>query len=213
VNARMAALLERLGKAVSLPGDAAAERLRKATLLLFTCLTIPAGVVWSVVYLFLGHPLTSLIPLAYALMATISLAHCFATRRYVAFRFIQLALILLWPCLLQWSLGGFVASGAVMLWSVLAPLGAVMFYGPRRSWPWMLGFVLLTIVSGALEWSGAAPAYGFVVSLAPPLPTGVVIAFFVMNVSVGLTLMYLLLGSFVEARDRAEARLVVAHAQ
>ena len=39
----------------------------------------------------------------------------------------QLALILVLPLLLQWSLGGFAASGAVMIWSILSPIGAIMF--------------------------------------------------------------------------------------
>jgi len=46
---------------------------------------------------------------------------------YEFFCFSQLALILVLPLLLQWSLGGFAASGAVMIWSILSPVGAIMF--------------------------------------------------------------------------------------
>jgi guanylate cyclase len=112
MDARITAWLERLARAGALPGDADAERVRKATLMLFAYLTASAGLVWSGVYFLLGQPLAALIPLAYVLIATASLVHVLMTRRYRAFRFVQLAAILLMPVLVQWSLGGFVASGA-----------------------------------------------------------------------------------------------------
>jgi hypothetical protein len=36
---------------------------------------------------------------------------------------------------LQWSLGGFVASSGVMLWALLAPLGALLLQ-PERALGW-----------------------------------------------------------------------------
>jgi len=51
------------------------------------------------------------------------------------FRFTQLSLILLLPSLLQFSLGGFASSITVMIWSILSPVGALMFAGTTRvSW-------------------------------------------------------------------------------
>jgi guanylate cyclase len=55
-----------------------------------------------------------------------------AVRRYRFFLFTQLLLILFLPFLLMIALGGFIKSSAVILWSLLSPLGALLFDAPRR---------------------------------------------------------------------------------
>src|SRR5205823_5538494 len=96
------------------------------------------------------------------------------SKRFGLFRSSQLALMLLLPGLLQWSLGGYVNSSAVVLWATLAPLGALVFQGARQSLPWLVAYVLEVIALGVAD--GALAAH------APPLPPWVVVLFFVMNV-------------------------------
>ncbi|MEE8551376.1 MAG: hypothetical protein V3T08_09015 [Gemmatimonadota bacterium] len=59
-----------------------------------------------------------------------SIAVFAVTRRYSFLRASQLTLILLVPFLLMVTLGGFVNSSAVILWSLLAPLGAIPAWLP-----------------------------------------------------------------------------------
>jgi len=101
------------------------------------------------------------------------------------------------PFLLQWSLGGYVASSAVSLWALVAAIGALFFYTSRESIPWFVLFVALTVVSGVIDpWLSVSPA---------PIPDPVVVAFFVLNVlGVSLTA-YLLLQYSVRERDAAYA--------
>jgi adenylate cyclase len=73
------------------------------------------------------------------------------TKRYAAYRGSQVGLILLLPFLLQWSLGGFVDSGAVALWAFVAPLGALVFYGPRGALAWFGAFLALVAFSAAID--------------------------------------------------------------
>jgi hypothetical protein len=101
--------LRRLAALGAVETDTEEERLRRSTLVLSTCLVCVLSPFWVVTYFELGLPVPASIPLGY-LMVSIALLVWFArTRRYVPFRTIQLALTLLLPFALQWSLGGFVA--------------------------------------------------------------------------------------------------------
>ena len=56
---------------------------------------------------------------------------------------------MLLPFLLQWSLGGYVASSAVSLWALVGALGALFFYSAREADPWFVAFIVLTVVVGS----------------------------------------------------------------
>src|SRR5699024_9858079 len=64
------------------------------------------------------------------------------TRSFGALRAAELTLILVTPWLLALALGGIGPSGGVVLWSFVAPIGAIALDGPRRAAPWMLGFLI-----------------------------------------------------------------------
>jgi hypothetical protein len=99
---------------------------------------------------------------------------------------------LVFPFVLQVSLGGFENSSAVCLWGFTAPLGARLFVGTRQAVPWFVAFVGLVLVSGGID---PALATG-----APHLLSGVVFAAFVLNVLGVATTAYVLLQYFVRAR-------------
>ena len=109
------------------PDDSDETRLRKRLLVASVFLILPAGLIWGAVYLLFGETTAGFLPLLYALLSLLNLLLFSRTRRYETFRFVQLLLILLIPWLLMIVLGGFVASSAVILWGLLAPIGAVIF--------------------------------------------------------------------------------------
>jgi len=115
------------------------------------------------------------------------------------FRTTQLLAFLVLPALLQASLGGFVASSAMILWATFTPLAALALQGLRRSVVWFVAFFVELVVLGLLDPRLSQDAAA--------LPVGLVIAFFVLNV-MGLTLSaYVMLGYFVEQRERARRAL------
>jgi hypothetical protein len=79
------------------------------------------SIIWVGTYLALGLPISAAIPFAYQVVSIASLAVFARTKDYRFFRASQLALIFLLPFLLQWSLGGYVASSAVSLWMTAIP--------------------------------------------------------------------------------------------
>ena len=52
-------------------------------------------------------------------------------------------------------LGGLDDSSSVILWSLLAPLGAVAFDRPKRAWPWFAGVVFATALPFLIADPGA----------------------------------------------------------
>jgi adenylate cyclase len=202
-RARAAGLVDRLARIGVLPDDSEDERLRKSTLTLSSVLIVTLAWVWVITYLMLGLTIPALIPFAYQLASLTSLVYFARTRRYGFFRASQLLLMLLLPFLLQWSLGGYVASSAVSLWALVSPLAAVMFLGADRAFRWFIAFVALTAVSGALEpYLGGIPG-----DIPDPLRT----LFFVLNITGTTVTTFLVLRYFVQQRDRARVALDGEH--
>lgn len=87
-------------------------------------LLMPAGFIWGCMYLLFNEPVAAIIPYSFVVLTAISLRLFRADGNFAAFRFRQLLFILLLPFLLMVALGGFSASSAVILWSILCPIGA-----------------------------------------------------------------------------------------
>jgi hypothetical protein len=112
-----------LGKIGAVPTDTNEQRLQKTLLVASTIMMASFAVGWGALYLAVGKPLSAAIPLVYAGASFVSLSIFARARRYDFFRVSQLALSLFLPFFLMLSLGGFVGSGAVILWSLTSPLG------------------------------------------------------------------------------------------
>jgi serine phosphatase RsbU (regulator of sigma subunit) len=201
-KSRLNSWINRLPINEALPSDTDGQRLRKSVLLLLVIIYTILGVLWGVGYMALGLPLAGSFPLGYSIISAVSLAYFFRSKRYKFFCRSQLALILILPFLLQLSLGGFAASGAVILWAILSPIGALMFAGTTRALPWFLAYVLLLVVSNLI--SGTPPKS----SLLSPV---VVVSSFVMNISAVSAIVFFLLKFFVQAREKAMADLDNEH--
>ena len=107
------------------------------------------GVPWAGWYYFqLGLIRPAVILFGYAAVSAIALIQFLITRRAALFQTVEVVLLLLVPFLIQGMAGGFAGSGAVIIWSILSPLCALMFYGARWSLPWFAAYLLLVFVSG-----------------------------------------------------------------
>ena len=160
--------------------------------------------VWVGTYLALGLWVAALIPLAYQVITVVALGLLARTKRYELFRAVQLALWLLLPFLLQWSLGGFVDSSAVCLWALVAPLGALVFHGPKQAIPWFAAFVAMLAVSAGLD--GSLPDRG------DEIPDRLATAFFGLNLAAPSLTAFAILEYFVRLlnaeRERSERLLL-----
>jgi guanylate cyclase len=172
--------------------DTEEVRLRKTLLVAGSLMFIFAGALWGILYIALGQPQAGFIPMSYAVISLLSVAVFGLTHRYYFFRSSQLVLILLLPFLLMITLGGFVNSSGVILWSLLSPFGALLFDTPRRAYRWMIGYLGLVIFSGFIQRQ---------VPNLHPLPASVITFFFVMNISVVSIITIVLLAYFVRQKN------------
>src|SRR5574339_430093 len=130
------------------PEDSDEARLQKTLLTLGSFMFIAAGALWGLLYFYFGEYIAGSIPLGYAAISSVSVIVFHWSRRYRFFLFSQLLLILFLPFLLMIALGGFVRSSAVILWSLLSPLGAMLFDQPRQSMRWLAAYLGLAVISG-----------------------------------------------------------------
>ncbi len=174
------------------PNDTDEVRLQKSSLVLGSFMFIIAGTLWGVLYFLFGQPLAGSIPLSYAIVSCLSVIVFHLTRRYGFFRFSQLLFILLLPFLLMLALGGFVKSSAVILWSLISPLGALIFDEPRQALRWLAAYLGLITLSGFLESHPLASS---------SLSATVVTVFFVMNLGTVSAIAVTLLAFFVSQKN------------
>ena len=185
----------------TLPDDGEDERLQKASLVLTAVMITTMAIVWVATYASLGLYLSAAIPFAYQLITILSLIGLARSGRFDLFRTSQLALILLLPMLLQWSLGGFVASSGVLLWALISPLGALVL--TLRPMPWFLAYLTLTAFSGAID-PILTPA---------DIPAPISVVFFVLNVGGVSVVVFFLLRYFTRglAEEKAKSETLLSN--
>jgi len=174
------------------PNDDDDIRLQKSLLVVCAFPFMAAGVGWGLLYVFSNESLAGAIPLSYSFISLLSILHFGQTRQYRFFRFSQLTLILLLPFFLMVALGGFINSSAVILWSLICPLGALLFDEPRHAPRWFLAFAVLVTISGFLQ------PY---VRLTNNLSSGLVILFFVINLLGVGSLVFMMVYYFVGQKN------------
>jgi len=175
------------------PGEDEETRRRKIQFTIASILVAPAGLAWSALYFAYGERAVAAIPLAYAVLTLLDLLVLIRLRRYELFRRFQQLLILVLPFALQLALGGFVGSSLGIVWAFIAVLMALLFGGAREAVWWFLAYLSAIVVAAWLE-----PHLG----IDNRLPTGLVLALFVLNIGAVSTIAFVVLRSFVTDRRR-----------
>jgi guanylate cyclase len=189
-------LLEWLGSIGADPNDDVESRKRKALLVYLAALILPISLVWGVLYLALGAP-AGAVALAYFVTSLISIGLFARTRNFELLLRIQLLDITLAPTLSMFPTAGFLVSGAVGLWGILGPLGALVFGSVRSSVRWFVLFVVAFLAAGiAGELTGGLSR----------LPTWFSTTMLALNVVVGGTVVFTLLAVFAQQRQDAQDR-------
>lgn len=132
------------------------RQLQKNTLFLLSGSCTIAGTLWGwlLVYILGGYEEPVFYPWFFAVVVSIAMLVAKVTDWYRLLLLVQLTLIFIVPALLQYSLGGYLDSGAVILWSMLAPIGALLFQSIRSALNWFYAFVLLLFGMYSLEVRG-----------------------------------------------------------
>jgi guanylate cyclase len=194
-------LLARIINSGAAPADTEDERAAKAILIAASLLIAALSNIWSITLLALHRPWSALIPFVYQVFTYVGV---FGTRRhFAAYRDLQLGIMLVLPALLQGTLGGFVSSGAMIVWA-FAPAISSQLFG-ARPWPWVVGFVAVAIGSGIAD--------PWLEENVTPLPRAASLVFFVINVIGAVAATFLAVRFFIAQRDLARAELETERAR
>ncbi|MEA2673978.1 MAG: adenylate cyclase [Chloroflexota bacterium] len=184
------AAVTRLSKLGADAGDDDEARLRKGLLVLLAVGVWPISLTWATLFLALGS-WTGLFAAAYLAISVASIVLFARTGNARLLLRIQLLDILIAPTISMAPLGGFLGSGAVGLWGLLAPLGALVFNGVRSGARWYVAFVVLFLGSGIA---------GSVIGPIAPVPEWFANVILALNVVVGGTVFFTLLAIFYQQR-------------
>ena len=167
-------------------------------------LILPVAALWGAVYLAFGSPV-GVVPLVYFGILLGAIAVFSRTRDFSRLLRVGQVDILLAPTLSMIPLGGFLKSGGVGLWGILAPLAALVFSDVGSARRWYVAYLVVFLGSGtAGELSG--PFWS-------PLPAWFTSAMLALNIAVGGTIVFTLLAVFASQRRAALAALRLEQAK
>ena len=189
------------------PDDDAETRLKKSLLIFATGLVSLGSMLWLFLYWQMGPKFSSTAPFVFQLLLVSNLIFFLKSGNFNFFRYSQLALFLFMPFVVQWSIGNFITASGISLWGLLAPIGAVLFFGVRESAAWFFAYIFLTALSGFFD-------YFLADSMVPSgtqVPIRVSVFFFALNFAAVSTIVYLLLRYSTQEKSKAQASLEETH--
>ncbi|RLJ63753.1 adenylate/guanylate cyclase domain-containing protein [Sulfurisoma sediminicola] len=198
--------IERLRSAGIEASDPFELRLNKALLMLATGLISVTSMLWLTIYWVLGPQLSSTLPFVFQLLLVANMLLYIGTRNFNFFRITQTALFLFMPFVVQWTIGNFITASGISLWGLLAPVGAVLFFGVGESVAWFFAWCFMIALSGMFDFLLADAASA---TLAVPVRTSVV--FFALNFIAVSTIVYSLLHYSIQEKQKIQAKFDDAH--
>ncbi len=114
---------------------------QKMSVVIISIATYAAAVVWAVLYYsYYGFRPVTFGPVIYLIVVGPSLVNYFLTKKQQLLINLQLVCIFTLPLAVELAGGGF-QSGIVIVWSFLAPVGALLYKGIKHAVFWMVLFV------------------------------------------------------------------------
>jgi hypothetical protein len=158
---------------------------------------------WLFLYGQMGPQFSANAPFVFQLLLVGNLLYYLRSGNFDLFRYSQLALFLFAPFAVQWSIGNFITASGTSLWGLLAPIGAVLFFGVRESLAWFFAYIFLTALSGFFDYVlvDSVGTHG------PRISIQTSVFFFALNFAAISSIVYLLLRYAVQEKAKAQASL------
>jgi len=157
------------------------------------------GIIWGSICSYYRLFIPSIIPFSYTTLTIFNFTYFYFSKNFRLVRFFQVLISLLLPFLFQWSLGGFIPSGAVMLWSLIALVGSLTFQDTKLSLRWLVAYLFFAIFSGLID----GVANEFRIETPPQITT----LFFVLNIVIISLIVFGLNVFLLAKREEAKAKL------
>lgn len=174
-------------------------KLQHGFLIYMGLLMSSGGALWGTICLVNDLYLPAIVPFSYIFITSLNFFYLSKTKNFLVSQKIQIFLSLLLPFLFQFLLGGFVASGGNVLWSVIAVFGSFTLRKKEASITWLALFILLVIFSGLVD----SEARRFDIGLSESF----IIFFFVINFIMTISIIFSLYYYFVSSEEKARKSL------
>ena len=198
----MKSLLKRLQPLLTIAdkeSDSDEEKRQHGFLIYLGLLMSGGGILWGTLCLVNGlyHP--AIVPFIYVFITILNMSYLYVTKNFIVSQNIQILMSLLLPFFFQFLLGGFVASGGNVLWSVLAVFGSFTLRRKHMTVVWLALFILLMVFSGLVD----SQAKRFDIGLSE----GYIVFFFVINFILTISIIFTLYYYFVSSEEDARLKL------
>jgi len=181
------------------PNDTDAQKRQHSFLIYMGLLMSTGGFVWGSICLYHEIYIAVVIPYTYIMITALNFSYLYFTKNFEVSQNIQIIISLLLPFFFQFFLGGFIASGGNVLWSVIAVFGSFTLRDKRKSVLWFVLFCLLMIFSGLVDFLAKPYDIG--------LPESYIIGFFVINFIFVIGIIFSLYYYFVSTEEQARQEL------
>ncbi len=157
------------------------------------------GLLWGTICLYYDIYIAAIVPFTYIIITILNFTYLYFTKNFQPSQNIQIIISLLLPFFFQFFLGGFIASGGNVLWSVIAVFGSFTIGDKRKSLLWLFLFCSLMIFSGLVD------AYAKPYDIG--LPEAYIIGFFVLNFIMVIGIIFSLYYYFVSSEEKVRLEL------
>lgn len=178
---------------------------KKRFLMYQSVLMSMGGVLWGIICLAIDKPVPSLIPFGYIFLTFINVFAFLRVRKFFLAHSFQTLISLLLPFFLQWSLGGFYASGGVGIWALLALSSSLSYTNKNNSLLWLLAFLLLSIFSGVFD-------AGLNIEQTEEIQKPFAVALVIMNTTIVSLLIFVLIIFYVNENNSSYVKVTAAQA-
>ncbi|MCX6352660.1 MAG: hypothetical protein NTX03_12500 [Bacteroidetes bacterium] len=148
------------------------------------------GLMWGTIVVFLNRKMQSAIPYGYIVLTFFNLFYFAKSKNFPFVRDFQTTISLLLPFAFQCVLGGFTASGGVMLWAMLAVAASLSYQNVKSSLLWLVLYLILTIITGIFD-------SVFIDWIKPNTPLSISVMLYMVNIVVISSIIFALLIFYV----------------
>jgi class 3 adenylate cyclase len=157
---RIKDFLERVASIGDRPDDDGDLLVRKHALAITMLGLIPASLTWMVIGFAIDRPLLAASSVYFAVAMLVGLVALARLKDFTRVVGPLLVAGMAYVFMGHISLGGLVAGGAPLIWGILAPVSAVLYFDGNRSLKWFAGFTAMVVASIVFD--------GWITSLVPP---------------------------------------------
>ncbi|MBF0410794.1 MAG: adenylate/guanylate cyclase domain-containing protein [Candidatus Riflebacteria bacterium] len=186
------------------PDDSEDERSRKSLLSLMGLCGFSAGIVLAAHDYAVGFYTKGIPTSIFSLICLLGFIHFALKKSFRLFRFVMLAMILIFPFVVQSLHGGFALAGSSCVWALGCPVCAVMLHGRVRAVRWFLAYAILLFASVIFE--------PFLISFAPPHSKNTHTWFFAAHIAGISSMIFILVQYFLlrlqTEQEKSEALLL-----